>query len=102
MSKMLAEDAMRYFQQEGAYPGVKYLEETDTFLYRGVEFNYFQSGITFDGPNCYILTHKGNFGIWLYNYGDQDERWKEYLYRANPPPLEFHDHRNWFQILFGL
>ena len=90
ISNIISEDeesleAREYFKDQ--YPGIKYIQETDSFLYRGVLFDYFKSGYKlfwkkgdegFSGS--YLLVDPRNYiNHWLFCYGNSEERWSDYI-----------------------
>lgn len=79
-------EAQEYFKE--IYPDIAYIEESDSFLYRDYEFNYFKSGkqnkFVFPEKGSYTLVDKDFDYVWLFKFGDQEVRWNEYLRnRAN-------------------
>lgn len=63
------------------YRCIKHDEITDSYHYRGYDFDYFKAGISFvpGVHNAYLLVDKHNHKNWLFNYGDPEERWAEFL-----------------------
>lgn len=59
---------------------IDYLAESDSYFYRGIEFDYFKSGIPLDkdGEPSFLLVDKERSWLWVYTYGDQEERWEDY------------------------
>lgn len=59
---------------------IDYLEESDSYLYRGIEFDYFKSGIPICasvGPT-FLLVDKEYYYLWVFTYGDKEEMWEDY------------------------
>jgi hypothetical protein len=62
------------------YLGISFEEESGDFIYRGVRFDFFKAGMSIDGgKDGYILVDKLSTRLWLFNYGDKEARWKEFL-----------------------
>ena len=63
------------------YPEIIYDSITDSYEYRGYKFDYFKSGIGFPSgsPNGYLLVDKENSQLWLFSYGEKEDRWQDYL-----------------------
>ena len=87
-----SKEAQEYLSK--MYPDIEYIESSDSFRYRGIEFDYFRSGVGFDfdnfernGKNSYLLVDKENSKLWLFTYGDLEERWRDYLKRKNEKRL---------------
>jgi len=72
-------EAFNYFSN--LYPGIEYQSSTDTYRYRDLMFDYFKSGIGINGPNTYLLVSKGYPNIWLFTYGNKENRWDEFIRR---------------------
>ena len=76
--------AFNYFKS--IYPEIEKTDR-DTFIYRGIEFNYFQSGYSplmnpetnKPYPGTYTLVDKDDCRIWLCSYGDKKECWNDYI-----------------------
>ena len=75
------QEVIDYLSEE--YPGIRYILETDSFEYRGIEFDYFCSGIGMKEDKIYhtylLIDKKQYYNNWLFAYGDKEERWKEFL-----------------------
>lgn len=83
-------EAQIYFAN--LYPGIQYIKESDSFLYRGILFDYFKSGIIFpigtkneQGlTGSYLLVDPENYHRnWLFTYGDKEIMWREFIERKN-------------------
>src|SRR3990167_6613796 len=79
--------AQIYLKKE--YPGIIYHSEIDSYEYRGIMFDYFKSGTRFDlngslnGNGSYLLIDKDDPKLWLFTYGNQEERWNDYIKTKN-------------------
>ena len=74
--------AYEYFKR--LYPDIEYNSILDCFEYKGILFNYFQSGVSLDGNDYnYMLVDKDDDRLWLFTYGDSEERWAGYLSMKN-------------------
>lgn len=75
-------EAQEYFKKQ--YPEIKYVPDTDSFSYRGYKFDYFKSGIGVTGcGNSYILIDKNDSQLWLYTYGNLEDRWNDFISSKN-------------------
>lgn len=62
------------------YPEIKYIESIDSYEYRGYQFDYFKAGrSTNGGENAYLLVDKEDERLWLFTYGDLEDRWQKYI-----------------------
>lgn len=71
--------AIAFFKEK--YPGIEYIEKTDSFVYRSFLFDYFLSGISFDRKTKSFMLIDKAYGVWLFDYGDKEDRWKNFLYQ---------------------
>lgn len=58
------------------HPGLKCCDD-GTFEYRGYRFNHFLAGL--GAPNGYLLVDLDDHRLWLFTYGDPEERWSDFL-----------------------
>lgn len=102
-------EAFDYFKN--LYPGIKYIEQTDSYQYRGFEFDYFKAGISMLGlknGSSYMLVWKPNSRIWLFTYGDLEDRWTRFMterdeYFAQPKLKKWKEESvgEWFRRVIG-
>ena len=84
------------------YPDIEYVQSTDSFKYRGYEFDYFKSGISLNGgKNSYMLVDKANVKLWLFTYGDLEKRWKDFVKNKNIQG-KFDKKLPWYKSIFRL
>ena len=90
-------EAIEYIEE--TYSGASYNKNTDTFSYRGMEFDYFVSGrfVSMDGSptkyKCgYLLVDREFRQNWVFTYGDPEEMWINFINhrklteKINTPP----------------
>lgn len=62
------------------YINAIYHEEDDFYEYRGYKFDYFMSGISFNGSkNSYLLVDREFNQLWLFDYGNIEDRWSDFI-----------------------
>ncbi len=74
------------------YPEIIYDSTNDSYNYRGYKFNYFKSGIGFGGsPNGYLLIDPEDPKLWLFTYGEKEDRWNDYLEHKKQQNMKFYE-----------
>lgn len=80
------EEAFSFLKE--LYPNIEYVKETDSFIYRGIIFDYFKAGINIFWPQkgkfsgSYLLIDPNNpMNNWLFTYGNLEERWNDFIKR---------------------
>ena len=86
--------AQKFFNKK--YIGIIYDFTTDSYEYRGYKFDYFKCGLgvnpvnlSFNNQDSYMLVDKNNAQLWLFTYGDSEERWNDYKMRTGRPQNSF-------------
>jgi hypothetical protein len=62
------------------HPGLRQ-DPDGTFVYGGYRFNHFLSGVPMDPsqPCSYMLVDADDRSLWLFTYGNPEERWADYV-----------------------
>ncbi len=82
MSKAYSNDAKEFLLSR--YSDAVYFEEYDYYEYRGYKFDYFMSGIAISGNrNSYLLVDREYSQLWLFDYGNIEDRWNDFLKMRN-------------------
>lgn len=95
ISKLMSENvgdneiAQKYLKSR--YAGIEYIEDSDSFKYRGRTFDYFKSACWTEektGKRTYnFCLADQETGIWLFDFDNQEDRWKNFIIKVQSTKL---------------